>query len=610
MAESSDRESVSKYHASEQNTSSEKQPNNELDEHNLLQYVVPYGVKRAEVISDQYRNRMGKTVVFLSIFLVAYAYGLDGTVRSTYQTMATSSYSSHSLLATINTVRSVFAAASLPFIAKLADVFGRLEILLLSVLFYSIGTIIESQAINVQRFAAGALFYQFGYSGTIVVLQMMAADFSFLNWRVFASFVPALPFIINTWISGDVTSAVGTRWSWGIGMWAFIFPLACVPLLLAYSHMYYLAKSKGLLNSIQERKYNAKEHLVNVFWTMDLIGVILFAASLSLFLIPFTLAGGVSTLWQKAHIIVPLVFGFVLFPVFIIWELYIQKHYTNVSSLLPLHMIRDRGVWSALMIGIFIDWIWYMQGDYLYTVLIVGVGESIKSATRISSLYSFVSVVTGFFYGLFIVKFRRLKGFIIFGISLWFVSFGLLVHYRGGDYSHAGIIGAQCLLGFGAAFFTYPTQTSIQTCTNHIYMGVALSIYLSSYYVGSAFGSTISGAIWSQKLPQELIKHMGDDSLAAVAYGDPLDFATKYALGTPERDAVIVSYQYIQKILCVVGLCLCVPLLAFGLLLRDRELLANKQSYDTPAVEDELKTDIPNDRMANRVRATIAFKFR
>ena len=50
-----------------------------------------------------------------------------------------------------------------------------------------------------------------------------------------------IPFIINTWISGNVTAAVGTRWKWGIGMWAFILPLSCIPLVCCMIHMRWLA---------------------------------------------------------------------------------------------------------------------------------------------------------------------------------------------------------------------------------------------------------------------------------------------------------------------------------------------------------------------------------
>lgn len=57
------------------------------------------------------------------------------------QGYATGSYDRHSLLATLNVVRAVIAAAAQPTAAKLADVFGRVEVLIVSVLFYVVGTL-------------------------------------------------------------------------------------------------------------------------------------------------------------------------------------------------------------------------------------------------------------------------------------------------------------------------------------------------------------------------------------------------------------------------------------------------------------------------------------
>ena len=94
---------------------------------------------------------------------------------------------------------------------------------------------------------------------------------------------------------------------------------------------------------------------------------------------------------------------------------------------------------------------WYMQGDYLYPVLLVAFNESILTATRVSSLYSFCSVITGTLLGLVIIKVRRLKPFIMFGCCLFAVAFGLLIRYRGGTdgENEAGVIGAQVVLGIG-----------------------------------------------------------------------------------------------------------------------------------------------------------------
>ena len=97
------------------------------------------GVERVEAIAAHITT-LNRIAIFFSVFLIAYAYGLDGTLRYTYQPSATDSYKTHSTLATINTIRAVIAAAAQPTAAKIADVFGRLELILVSIFFYVLGT--------------------------------------------------------------------------------------------------------------------------------------------------------------------------------------------------------------------------------------------------------------------------------------------------------------------------------------------------------------------------------------------------------------------------------------------------------------------------------------
>jgi SIT family siderophore-iron:H+ symporter-like MFS transporter len=102
---------------------------------------------------------------------------------------------------------------------------------------------------------------------------------------------------------------------------------------------------------------------------------------------------------------------------------------------------------------------WHLQGDFLYTVLNVSFDESILSATRITSLYSFVSVITGVILGFIVMKVRQLKPFIVSGTLLFMVAFGVLIHFRGGasNSNHSGVIGAQVLLGIGEIPPTLPS---------------------------------------------------------------------------------------------------------------------------------------------------------
>lgn len=106
-------------------------------------------------------------------------------------------------------------------------------------------------------------------------------------------------------------------------------------------------------------------------------------------------------------------------------------------------------------------------------------------------------------------------------------------------------------------------------------------LYLATYNIGSALGSCVSGAIWSQRLPKEIEKAIGGNAtLANEIYGSPYTWIITNPVGTTDRDAVDHAYQRVQRILCIVGICLCVPLIVFSLLLKNPRL-TNEQSLKT-----------------------------
>ncbi|CAK7227447.1 ferrioxamine B transporter [Sporothrix bragantina] len=532
------------------------------------------GVTRIEALSSVL-TLTDRIALFFGVFLIAYAYGLDGTVRYTFQAYATASYSQHSLLAAINVLRSVIAAAAQPTAAKIADIFGRVELVLVSIVFYVVGTAIQAGSNGVNAFAGGAVLYQIGYTTIILLIEVIIADLTSTRARLVSSYIPALPFLINTWVSGNVASAVmaGTTWRWGIGMWCIIYPVCCLPLLITLLVVGRRAKKLGLISpytsSIQLNK-GVGAFLVDLFWRLDVIGIILMIAVFALILVPFTIAGGVVSQWKTAHIIAPLVVGVMCLPVFLFWET------KAPHPLVPFPLLKDRGVWAPLGIAMLLNFAWYMQGDFLYTVLFVAFDFSVSAATRITSLYSFCSVITGFLLGLIVFRVRRLKYFIVFGTALFLVAFGLLINYRGSPStsSRSGIIGAEVLLGIAGGMFPYPAQASIQVSLKHEHLAVMTGLYLATYNIGSALGNTVSGALWTQVLPSTLENNLNsiNSTLAAAVYANPLALAAEYPVGTIERTAIIDSYKHVQRLLTITGICLCVPIIGLAIAMRNPKL--------------------------------------
>ena len=549
------------------------------------------GVARVEALSAA-MTLGDRILIFAGVFLVAYAYGLDGTLRYTYQPYATASFADHSLSATINVVRSVIAAAAQPTSAKIADVFGRVELVCVSVFFYVLGTIIEAVATDVSTYAGGSVIYQVGYTMIILLVEVIVADITSTRARLFFSYLPAVPFIINTWVSGNIAEAVlgATTWHWGVGMWCIIYPVCAAPLILGLSLVSRRARRQGRLDNYRSsfRILGFQSLARELFWLLDVVGIILLIAVFALILVPLTLAGGFHSEWKTAHVIAPLVVGLLCIPVFVIWEL------RAPHPLVPFALIKDRGVWAPMGIALLLNFAYSMQADYLYTVLVVAFDFSINTATRVTSLYSFVSVIVGPLLGLVVYKVRRLKIFIVFGTALYLVGFGLLVRYRGSvtSDSRAGVIGAQVVLGVAGGLFAYPTQACLQVRLKHEHLAVVTGLFLATYNIGSALGNTVSGALWTQLLPSLLDNKLQNinSTLAASAYADPFGAATQWPVGTPERTALIDAYQSIQRLLTITGISLCVPLIAFALALRNPKL--NDEQTLAKEIESEDDEDV------------------
>jgi SIT family siderophore-iron:H+ symporter-like MFS transporter len=68
----------------ERNETAKSDPTISLNEKTLLLGGKSPGVRRIEAISAQF-TKVDRVFIFVGVFLIAYAYGLDGSVRYTYQ---------------------------------------------------------------------------------------------------------------------------------------------------------------------------------------------------------------------------------------------------------------------------------------------------------------------------------------------------------------------------------------------------------------------------------------------------------------------------------------------------------------------------------------------
>lgn len=598
-----------------------------------------FGVRKSEVLVKQLDSYSLKALYFFAIFVAMFVNTVEGEVTGVFVGYATDSYKKHSLMSTIGIIKRVIAAASLPAYARLSDIFGRLELFCISLVFRIVGLVIMSQARDINRYAGGMVLYSIGTSGGRILWQINLSDASSLRYRLLAIAILNLPAIINTWASGEIVASLLDKYSWsfGIALWAFTFPLSCIPYLACSFYMRIKAsrtqewrticeEEKASTVKLNEKLDRYKRELeegkpkvwvytkmtfarafywtVEAAWRVDFFGCILIIAMLGLVLVPLTLAGGVTKKWSRASTIVPLVIGFCLIPCFCIWEMKLAR-----NPLIPFKLLKDRGIWAAFAIAVLYTFVSNMPNAYAYPVLFVGMNASEVVATRTPLLLHFVCALTLPVIGFALAKVRRTKGFIFFGIMVWFIAMGLFVHFRGdndgvrGKYFRDGVAVGMCLLGFGQGFFNRLVSVSAQACTNHEYMASVIAMFSAIYQIGASFGRCVSGAIWTQTMYDTIRRHMvklgANPELAKDAYKAPYTFIETYKWGSTPRIAVVLAYAEVQKKLCIVGLCLCVPLLFFALFLRDH-YLSDAQSLEEK-VEDKEQQVLEGDTKVSRM---------
>lgn len=74
-------------------------------------------------------------------------------------------------------------------------------------------------------------------------------------------------------------------------MWGIIFPVCTIPLFFSLLNAERRAKKQGLLEGIPSpyKAFLRKSDMIELFWQIDLVGLFLLAASMTLILLPFTL---------------------------------------------------------------------------------------------------------------------------------------------------------------------------------------------------------------------------------------------------------------------------------------------------------------------------------
>jgi MFS family permease len=283
---------------------------------------------------------------------MAFITSLEGMVTWSLSVFATSSFYQHSLVSTVQVVQLVVYAVVKPPMAKIADVFGRLEAFAFSVLLYVLGLVQMAASNNVESYAAAQIFYAAGNTGLQILQQVFIADTSDLLNRAFWSSLPDVPFLVTVWIGSIIGQQIYQQsgWRWGYGMWTIVLPVAFLPLALSLFLNQRKAAKVGRLPPSPFKSMPKAAAVKKVIMELDIGGIILLSAAFALILIPLTIAAKQDGGWSNGGIIAMLVIGFLCL---IALPFYESNKTLAPHPLIPLHLVKNGTFMAGCGIGFF-----------------------------------------------------------------------------------------------------------------------------------------------------------------------------------------------------------------------------------------------------------------
>ncbi|KAL3497032.1 siderophore iron transporter mirC [Aspergillus germanicus] len=549
---------------------------------------VQEGVRKIEAINLTWTTRT-LAIAYVSIFLMAFCTSLEGQTIMSLSAYATSAFSKHSLISTVLVVQNVVNAVIKPPMAKVADVFGRFEAFCVSILIYVLGYIQMAASTNVQTYASAQIFYAAGSTGLQILQQVFIADSSSLLNRALLALLPELPFLVTVWIGPTIADAVlrHTSWRWGYGMWSIILPASFLP--LALSLLFNQRKAKRL-NLIKQKPHHRRGFIATVrrtWYDLDIGGLTLLSAAVTLILVPLTLAANSKNGWKSNSIVAMIVVGLICLLLLPFWE---TSKRLAPKPLLSLHLLKQRTALAGCCLAFFYFMAFYFSVQpYLYSYLQVVQNYDVATAGRVTQTFAFTSTIAAFAASILIKYTRRYRIYVTIGCVIYTLGLLMMLLYRKEGSSPAQVLGTQIIVGMGGGLLNVPVQLGVQASASHQEVAAATAMFLTSMEMGGAVGAAISGAVWTHNIPRKLLLYLPEEhkSEAQEIFGK-LTKALSYEMGSPVRAAINRSYQETMNKLLVLALVATVPLIPLSLLMSNYRLdKMSETSGHQPVPQDE-----------------------